>query len=262
MAPAWPWQKRPELTDGGSGRTLQTLGHGLDRADGGAVPLTIRRNKRAKRLILRADPATGTAVVTCPPWVSDAEAHAFAEKQAGWVHARLASAPKPLPFADGQVIPYLGRPHVIRHRPDARGGVWVEDNGNQGEIHVTGQAEHLPRRLADWLKRDARRRILPCVEDATTALGVTAGRITLRDTKSRWGSCAANGNLSFSWRLVLAPDRVLHYVVAHEVAHIREHNHGPRFWALVRDLADDMDACRKWLRDEGSALFLVGPVAD
>ena len=112
------------------------------------------------------------------------------------------------------------------------------------------------------MKRDARRRILPCVEDATAALGVTAGRITLRDTKSRWGSCAVNGNLNFSWRLVLAPERVLRYVVAHEVAHIREHNHGPRFWALVRDLADDMDACRKWLRDEGSALFLVGPVAD
>lgn len=223
------------------------------------MPLTIRRDKRAKRLILRADPVTGAAVVTCPPWVSDAEARSFAEKQAGWIHAHLASAPKPLPFVDGQVIPYLGRPHVIRHRPDARGGVWVEDGGDQGEIHVTGQAEHLPRRLADWLKRDARRRIHACVDAAAPVLGVKAGRVTVRDTKSRWGSCAINGNLSFSWRLVLAPERVLHYVVAHEVAHIREHNHSPRFWALVRELAEDMDVCRKWLRDEGTALHLIGP---
>ncbi len=250
------------MSEGGGGLTLPTLGHDRDRAGNGAVPLTIRRNKRAKRLILRADPATGTAVVTCPTWVSDAEAHAFAEKQAGWVRDRLAAAPKPLPFADGQTIPYLGRPHIIRHRPDTRGGVWVEETEEGGEIHVTGQAEHLPRRLSDWLKRDARRRIQPCVEADAAALGVTPGRITLRDTKSRWGSCAANGNLNFSWRLVLAPERVLRYVVAHEVAHIREHNHGPRFWALVRDLAEDMDACRKWLRDEGSALFLVGPISD
>ncbi|PIW30531.1 MAG: M48 family peptidase [Rhodospirillales bacterium CG15_BIG_FIL_POST_REV_8_21_14_020_66_15] len=227
------------------------------------MALRIRRNKRAKRLILRADPVTGTAVVTCPPWVSDTEARAFAEKQAGWVRARLETAPRPVPFADGAVIPYLGLPHVIRHRPDARGGVWIEADGTGGgEIHVTGLPEHLPRRLGDWLKRDARRRIHPSVAAATLRLGVTPGRITLRDTKSRWGSCAANGNLSFSWRLVLAPERVLHYVVAHEVAHLKEHNHGPRFWALVRDLADDMDDCRRWLRDEGSALHLFGPVSD
>ena len=226
------------------------------------MPLVIRRNKRAKRLILRADPATGTAVVTCPSWVSDAEARAFAEKQAGWIRARLADAPKPVPFADGQIIPHLGHPHVIRHRPDARGGVWLQDTEDGGEIHVAGRAEHLPRRLADWLKRDARRRIQACVDTATASLGVKAGRVTLRDTKSRWGSCAINGNLSFSWRLVLAPERVLHYVVAHEVAHLREHNHSPRFWALVGELAEDMDACRKWLRDEGAALHLIGPAAD
>jgi predicted metal-dependent hydrolase len=246
------------LSGGGRGRPLETLGLDLDRADIGAVPLRIRRNKRAKRMILRADPATGTAVVTCPPWVSEAEARAFAEKQAGWINDRLAAAPKPLPFEHGGTIPYLGRPHLIRHRPDARGGVWVEDLHDGPEIHVTGQIEHLPRRLGDWLRRDARRKIQPRVAAAAQQLGVQAGRITVRDTRSRWGSCAVNGNLSFSWRLILAPEDVLRYVVAHEVAHLREHNHGPRFWALVRELAPDMDACRKWLRDEGSALHLIG----
>lgn len=218
------------------------------------MPLRIRRNQRARRLILRADPATGGAVVTCPPWVSEAEARAFAARQAGWVRARLAEAPRPLPFADGVEIPLLGQGHRIRHRPDARGGVWVED----GEIHVSGGGEHLPRRLTDWLKREARRHIIPNVQDSARALGVKPGRITVRDTKSRWGSCAANGNLSFSWRLVLAPAEIIEYVAAHEVAHLIEHNHGPRFWALVDRLVDDVEAHRDWLRREGPALHLVG----
>lgn len=227
----------------------------------GAVPLRIRRNRRAKRLILRADPATGGAVVTCPPWVSDAEARAFAEKQEGWIRDRLAAAPAVVPFGDGIEIPFLGDPHLIRHRPDARGGVWIEPAGLPGdrpEIHVTGLAEHLPRRLGDWLKREARRRIMPKAAEAAAQLDVQFGRVTLRDTRSRWGSCAANGNLSFSWRLVMAPERVLNYVVVHEVAHLREHNHGPRFWALVETLIDDMVDCRNWLRDEGAALHMIG----
>jgi len=250
------------VNGGERGRTLPTLGLDHDRPGDGAVPLRIRRNNRAKRLILRADPATGTAVVTCPPWVSDAEARAFAEKQAAWIRRRLQSAPPVVPFADGGEIPYLGQPHIIRHRPDRRGGVWTETDGAVAEIHVSGQAEHLPRRLGDWLKRDARRQIQPRVAAAAETLGVRAGRITVRDTKSRWGSCAANGNLSFSWRLGMAPERVLDYVVAHEVAHLREHNHSPRFWALVESLIDDMDDCRQWLRDEGAGLHLIGPSPD
>lgn len=230
-----------------------------------AVPLRIRRNRRAKRLILRADPATGGAVVTCPPWVSDTEARAFAEKQEGWIRDRLAAAPTVVPFGDGIDIPFLGDPHLIRHRPDARGGVWIEPAvlpGGRPEIHVTGLAEHLPRRLGDWLKREARRSIMPKAAEAAAQLDVQFGRVTLRDTRSRWGSCAANGNLSFSWRLVMAPERVLSYVVVHEVAHLREHNHGPRFWALVKTLIDDMDDCRNWLRDEGAALHMIGGTPD
>ena len=245
------------MSGGGRGRTSTTLGRDLDRIMG-AMPLRIRRNNKAKRLILRADPATGGAVVTCPPWVSDDEARAFAERQEGWIRERLADAPQAVCFADGVEIPFLGKPHIIRHRPDARGGVWAETDDEIREIHVTGQVEHLPRRLGDWLKRESRRRIVPQAETFAETLGVKPGRITLRDTRSRWGSCAANGNLNFSWRLVLAPENVLTYVVAHEVAHLREHNHSPRFWALVRDLYPEMDACRDWLRDHGAALHMIG----
>lgn len=241
------------MTDSPRGPDPDTLGNDpLDESQ--PIPLRIRKNKRARRLILRADPATGGAVVTCPTWVGEAEARAFAAKQEDWVRAQLAEGPRPLPFADGAEIPFLGRPHVIRHRPEARGGVWVDGD----EIHVSGQAEHLRRRLTDWLKREARRRIVAVVTRAAGELDVSFGRITLRDTTSRWGSCAVNGNLSFSWRLVLAPEWVIDYVACHEVAHLLEHNHGPRFWALVDRLVPDVERCRVWLHGEGAALQYIG----
>lgn len=248
-------------------RGTNSLSLGLDHD----VPIRIRRNTRAKRLILRADPTSGEAIVTCPPWVDDDEAKTFAASQAAWILSRLAASPRPQPFADGLTIPFLGTDHVIRHRPDARGGVWRDPGGTESiatadnatafatpTLNVTGRQEHLSRRLTDWLKREARRQITPRVADVAGKLNVKPGRITLRDTKSRWGSCAANGNLSFSWRLVLAPETVLNYVVTHEVAHLIEHNHGPRFWRLVEDLIEGVDDCRAWLRNEGAALHLIG----
>ena len=85
-------------------------------------------------------------------------------------------------------------------------------------------------------------------------LGVKPARITVRDTASRWGSCSAARSLSFSWRLILAPDFVLDYVVAHEVAHLREMNHGPRFWAHVRSLVPDIETPQDWLKVHGRGL--------
>ena len=93
------------------------------------------------------------------------------------------------------------------------------------------------------------------VQHHAAALGVRARRITLRDQKSRWGSCTSDGNLSFSWRLVLAPPIVLDYVAAHEVAHLSEMNHGPRFWRLVEDVCPRFREAEQWLRTEGKALF-------
>ncbi|MEK9672404.1 MAG: SprT family zinc-dependent metalloprotease [Rhodospirillaceae bacterium] len=221
---------------------------------GDAIPVRIQRNKQAKRLILRADTARGEAVVTCPTWVSKAEALDFATNQSTWIAQQIAQAPKPRPFAAGATIPFLGQDHMIRHRPTARGGVWWED----GEIHVTGRIEHLPRRVEGWLKREARRQIAPRVAIAAEQFRVKPGRIVIRDTRTRWGSCAWDGTLSFCWRLVLAPEDVLNYVVVHEVAHLAEYNHSPKFWRLVDRLVDDVPRHREWLNENGPALHMIG----
>lgn len=218
------------------------------------IPVDVRTNGAARRIILRVDRASGRLRLTLPPGVGTAEGLRFAERQTGWLRARLAELPARVPFADGAVLPVLGEPHVVRHRPDARAGVWRQG----GEIHVSGRGEHLPRRLRDFLRQTARAAIAPRARDMAAVVGRPPGRITLRDTRSRWGSCTARGDLGFSWRLVLAPEAVLDYVVAHEVAHLVHMNHGPPFWRLVGTLVDDVDGPRRWLRRHGPDLLRYG----
>ncbi len=126
---------------------------------------------------------------------------------------------------------------------------------------MTGQPAHTERRVRDFLKAEARRQIVERAQAKAAIAGRKIRRISLRDTRSRWGSCASGGNLNFSWRLVLAPDGVLDYVVAHEVAHLVHMNHSPAFWQTVATLTDaDVKAQRAWLRRHGNGLFAYGPL--
>lgn len=225
------------------------------RIDGAEVPVEIRTHPRARRITLRLDRITGGLRLTLPKGVSVDEGLRFAARQQGWVQSRLSALPGPVPFADGAEVPLLGAVHTIVHRPDARRGVWR----SRGEIHVSGLPEHLPRRVSDFLKAEARAAIAPRARELAARIGRTPGRITLRDTRSRWGSCTARGDLNFSWRLVMAPEDVLHYVVAHEIAHLRHMDHSPQFWELCAELTGaPMNAPRAWLKREGPSLLRYG----
>ncbi len=222
---------------------------------GDTLPVTFLRSARARRASLRVDVARRCIVLTAPMRMSRATAVDFAHAQAGWIAARLKRLPSRRPFADGVEVPLFGAPHRIRHRGDRRGAVWIED----GEIHVAGQPEHLPRRLRDWLTAELRGRLVPLVHAKAGRVERPVKRITVRDTRSRWGSCGPDGGLSFSWRLVFAPPEVLDYLVAHEVAHLVHLNHGPRFWALARTLCDGpIETPQGWLKQNGEILLQYG----
>lgn len=221
---------------------------------GRAVPVRLRRNHRAKRIILRVDPETRGAVVTLPPGASEVEAYRLVHDKAEWLLAQMAALPRRIVFADGAVVPYLGVDHQIRHRPEARGVA----RGDDGYFVVGGRPEHLARRLRDWLKARARLEITPLADEKAARLGRPRGAITVRDTRSRWGSCAVNGALSFSWRLILAPRDVLDYVVAHEIAHLAHHNHSREFWATVSTLTEAPAPARRWLHHHGQRLHQYG----
>lgn len=213
------------------------------------VNVTVMRSGLARRLSLRIDPVRG-AVLVLPAKTRMAEAQRFLLAHRVWLAERLARLPGKIALADGVQVPILGIPHPIRHAPQARRGVWIED----GAVMVSGGHEHLGRRVADFLKGEARRLILPQAGELAARLGRKPGRITLKDTRSRWGSCSSAGDLAFSWRLVMAPSWVLAYVVGHEIAHLVEMNHSPAFWAVVDTLVGDPKPPQRWLKQHGPGL--------
>lgn len=231
----------------------------LTDTDGTEIAIPVRRSARARRLLLRIDPVRGGPELVLPAGVKVEAAESFATKNLGWLRARLAHLPARVSFSHGAVVPVLGREHTIRHRPDQRRGVWrVEDPDGSVELHVSGAPEHLSRRVTDFLKAEARRTIAPRAKLYAETLDRRVGRVTVRDTATRWGSCSSRGDLSFSWRLVLAPEVVLDYVVAHEAAHLVEMNHSDRFWRLVEALMPDYRQPRTWLKRHGSKLHAYG----
>ena len=221
---------------------------------GGMACVHWRRSRRARRVSLRIDPRDGAVVVTLPPRTGRNAGMALLMDHADWVSKRLAALPGAVPFVDGAEVPLAGQPHRIRHVPGRRGSVWLEG----GEILVAGEASFLSRRVSDFMRAEARRRLSVLVAEKAALAQLRPSRVSVKDTRTRWGSCAANRALAFSWRLVLAPPFVQDYVAAHEVAHLRHMNHGPRFWALVETLTPHTEAAMAWLRSEGPRLLRVG----
>ncbi len=221
---------------------------------GGPARVAWRRSSRARRISLRIDPREGAVVVTLPPRAGRGAGMALLMSHAGWVADRIAALPSAIAFVDGALVPLEGVEYPIRHVPDRRGGAWLED----GAICVSGAPEFLSRRVSDLLRAEARRRLVRIVAEKARMANAEPRRITVKDTSSRWGSCATNGSLAFSWRLVMAPGFVQDYVAAHEVAHLRHMNHGRRFWALVDQLTPHTAIAVPWLRREGARLLRVG----
>ena len=219
----------------------------------------LRRHRQARRYTLRIQAATREVVLTMPPRGSLKEAKAFAEKHGGWIAARLERLPEAAPFAHGTNVPLRGVSHRIVHRGRVRGTVWTEtDERGQRLICVAGDGPHLARRVSDFLHRQARRALEAASKHYADRLDVRIQRISVRDQASRWGSCSTTGVLSFSWRLILAPPFVLNYLAAHEVAHLVEMNHSPRFWRLLKRLCPSMARAKLWLDVHGTDLHRYG----
>lgn len=228
--------------------------------DGRELKVRLRPSARARRFTLRVKVAEDAIVLTMPARGSLRAAQDFAERYAGWIASRLTRLPEPVPLQAGAVLPLRGREHIIVHRTDIRGTVWIEEDeaGGTPRLAVAGQTEHVPRRVLDYLRRSAKAELEQAAARHAATLGVTLKRISIKDTASRWGSCSSTGNLSFSWRLILAPPYVLNYLAAHEVAHRVEMNHSERFWRVVRRLDPDMDAAELWLKRHGNTLYRYG----
>lgn len=220
-----------------------------------AGALVLKPVARAKNLSIRIDAATRQAVVILPPRLSEATAYKFVKKNEAWIRSQLADLPPRIAFAPGAVIPLCGDPHLLVHKADQMRLATHID----GQTIVTGgDPDAFAGRIDRFLRAEAKAQITPLVQEFAAQLDRQPGRVSIKDTKSRWGSCTPGRDVAFSWRLILAPRPVLRYVVAHEVAHMVELNHSSRFWGQVEKLMPDYKPARLWLTEKGMALHAYG----
>jgi predicted metal-dependent hydrolase len=221
---------------------------------GALATVAFRRSARASKISLRIDASQGGIVITLPMRASRRAGLSLLQTHEAWVAEKLAALPSALPFKAGAIVPVCGAPHVITPTRQGRGGAWIE----AGRIYVTGEPQFLARRVTDCLKRLARQKLTALTAEKARLAGLTPKGVRVKDTKTRWGSCAPDGTLAFCWRLILAPDFVQDYVVGHEVAHLRHMNHGRNFWALTEKLTVHRAAASAWLGANGQALLRIG----
>lgn len=220
--------------------------------------VAIKRVATARRFTLRVRAATQDAVLTMPPRASLRTARAFAERHAAWIGTRLTALPRPLLIGPGAVLPLRGIDHLVVERRGLRAGVFVEPapgaDGEQPRLVVSTTGRRAKGLLETYLRQEAHRDLTAAALKLQDRFGLSFTKITIRETRSRWGSCSSRGSLNFSWRLILAPPFVLDYLVAHEMAHLDHMDHSPAFWALTRRLAPDMERAEAWLKSHGARL--------
>jgi predicted metal-dependent hydrolase len=212
-----------------------------------AIRVQFRQNARARRLSLRVARNGGGVTLTAPMGVSLAAAKGFAIDKQDWLRRTLDGQPEQIVVAPGVQIPVEGRVLPVTVGPGKRGARVLDD---RIEVAVARPGP----RIVAALKLLARDRLAAASGRYAAQLGRSHGRITLRDTRSRWGSCGPTGDLMYSWRLIMAPTEVLEYVAAHEVAHLVEMNHSAAFWSVTAGLCPDYKRHRRWLRDHGAEL--------
>ena len=212
------------------------------------ITVQLRPSRRASRLSLRISRLKGQVTLSLPLSCPMAQAKNFILEKESWIRAHLADLPQVAHAGLDRQVPFAGRQLTIR--PGAGRQVVLQG----AHLLVPGNESLVPARVKAFLKLQARFALHEAVDHYSERLGRPYGRLTLRDTTSRWGSCSTQGNLNFSWRLIMAPPEVLRYVAAHEVAHLEQMNHSAAFWALVERLFPGHQAPRDWLKRHGEDL--------
>ncbi len=225
---------------------------------GSEHPVEVVRRKGARRMKLMVDPRDGQVRLVIPLRAALAPALDWARQQNGWVARQIEKLPEPTPITPGMTVPFAGRDIRLDWSPDhPRGPVLAGDR-----IVIGGPADLVATRLLRWLKAQALVTLEAETREIGAKAGVTIGAVRVNDPRTRWGSCAANGDIRYSWRLILAPDHVRRATVAHEVAHRLHMDHSPAFHSAVARLHDgDPKLARSWLRIHGASLHWFGRAA-
>ena len=213
-------------------------------------PLKVVKSSRAKRLSLRIDEKLHLPILTLPKRCSIAKAKEFLSLHHDWVINMLGRLPAKQTFQSGSTFSFFGQPCQIEHCPQNRYTAFANN-----VLQVSGEAEFLHRRTTDFLKKQTLEKITALSMQVAAQLNVKIASVTLKDTKSRWGSCSSLGNINYNWRICLAPLDVIEYLVCHEVSHLKHANHSADFWQCVEKICPHYQASRLWLKKHGRSLY-------
>lgn len=214
------------------------------------------RHRRARRYILRVL-ADGTLRVTLPRWGAKRDADAFVLQSREWIEKqqqRRREAPPAAPWGDGSEVLVDGVAMRLSVTREAGGAATVRVGETVVPPLARGRGD-LPAQVQAWFRARAVRELPPLVHAHAAPLNVSVARVTVRDQRSRWGSCSRAGAITLNWRLLQMPAFVREYIVIHELMHRREMNHSPRFWRHVAAACPRYVEARKWLRVEGRKLL-------
>jgi predicted metal-dependent hydrolase len=226
-----------------------------------ACPVLLKVNRRARRIQLKLDITARCIVLTLPHARHRKQGEALLARESGWVERAVASLPPVITFTEGAIIPVMDQ-NLRLSRCEGRGIArrFLDEVGEE-VLHIPCEAEFFSRRVEDWIKKQARQEFNRLCHEYAELLAVKVTRITLADPQSRWGSCTKQGRIMLSWRLALAPRTVMEYVIAHEVAHLKEMNHSPAFWRWVAEICPHHRTSRAWLKQHGASLHAYGVAA-
>lgn len=214
--------------------------------------IKIIKSARAKKLTLRIDFKEHIPVLTIPNRCSSKRAVDFVEIHRQWIENCLQKLPTTKQFENGEKVSVLGQMLTICHAPQLRRGVFIEDN----ILYVSGELDFLHRRIKDYIKKQAKLEFYKRSKILADSLNCELNDVTIKDTKSRWGSCSSINNINYSWRIALAPQEVFEYLIAHEVAHLKHQDHSSRFWKCVSELYPKAEAGKTWLKQHSKELYL------
>lgn len=216
-----------------------------------------KRSARAKRISLRLDNKDRVFVLTVPKRCSERKAQEFVLTHEDWMREKLDELPHRVTFVHGAVIPILGyqRTLEIFYNKDLKSTDIIL---KRNRLTVYTNRQDPTSRIVRFLKNLAKETMEEIAYERAARIRKKINNLYVRDTKTRWGSCSSDGNISLSWRLIFAPYEAMDYVVSHEVAHLKHMDHSPRFWALCRELSDDYLNGHFWMKNYGSELMRFG----
>ncbi len=216
------------------------------------IDIKIIKSPRAKKLTLRIDSQERRPILSLPPRCSAKRAVEFVRQNMNWIEENLKKIPQSRRFENNETISLFGQTYTICHEPLLRKGVYIENQ----TLRVSGALEFMHRRICDFIKKTARQKLYELSQKKAKEISRQVKKVTLKDTKSRWGSCSSKNNINYNWRIALAPLYVIEYLVAHEVSHLQHQNHSQEFWECVSALCPDSIEGRRWLRNHGRELYL------